>query len=75
MKKLVIVFALMGGIFATQPSGACTAGGEGSTSCSHSVTSNGTTTTYSVSCGTGYYACCTNSMASCYPNNPRFGEQ
>ena len=36
----------------------CSSGGEGSTSCSLSTTDNGFSDSCSVSCSSGYYACC-----------------
>lgn len=48
------------------PDSTCEAGGPGATSCSVTTSASGTvlgsggssSTTYTVSCGTGFYACC-----------------
>lgn len=75
----VSAVALIGAIFSD--AFACLSGGEGATSCSHSVTVGPVTTSSSVSCGTGYYACCNATSASCKPNpsqnpeNPKPHEQ
>ena len=43
----------------------CSSGGQGSTSCSVSLTVGGVTFECDVTCGTGYYACCNRWCAKC----------
>lgn len=65
----VILVAAIGPIYS-----ACTAGGEGSSSCTYSTTDTyffgmiPITNSHSVSCGDGYYACCGEDGAECYEN-------
>ena len=68
MKKVIIALAVICilGMFSQQATAECYSGGPGSTSCSYTESFlNLYTITHSVSCGSGYYACCSDTGASC----------
>ena len=69
MKKIVCGFFLSIMLVNGHNSGACGSGGPGAVSCSLSTTITvlgvSTTRTSSVTCGDGYYACCTSTGATC----------
>ena len=74
MKKLLILAVLLLGI-SRKGSSACQSGGPGATSCTTTVTVGPVSTTHTVACGSGYYACCSAVGAHCKENTTGSGNQ
>ncbi|MFD2531785.1 hypothetical protein [Gracilimonas halophila] len=75
MKKLICTLTIIATVGYMNPLISCITGGEGAESCSYDSTTYFmgiplSTTTHSVSCGDGQYACCTEDGAGCVYERP-----
>lgn len=74
MKYSKYIFIAATIIMLSRPAMGCVTGGIGSTGCSYTVTnwlfySIPIKSSTSISCGGGYYACCTSDDGECFPNS------